>query len=49
MAPSGPSVLGSSDRLEGPLTPTGGPGQEEHGLSYDSDFGEHQTRGSVGP
>lgn len=32
------SVLGSSDRLEGPLTPAGGPGQEEHGLSYDREF-----------
>jgi hypothetical protein len=24
MAPSSPSVLGSTSRLEGPLTPTGG-------------------------
>ncbi len=37
MAPSDStlSVLGSSDKLEEALIPTGGPGQEEHGLSYD--------------
>jgi hypothetical protein len=34
MAPSSPWVLGSTSRLEGPLTPARDPGQEEHELSY---------------
>jgi hypothetical protein len=30
MAPSSPSMLGRTSRLEGPLTPAGDAGQEEH-------------------
>jgi hypothetical protein len=38
MAPSSPSVLGSTSRLEGPLTRPVDAGQEEHDLSYEREF-----------
>ena len=38
MAPSSPSVLGSTGRLEEPLARPVDPTREEHGLSYDRNF-----------
>jgi hypothetical protein len=38
MASPSASVPGSASRLEGPLTPAGDPGQEEHNLSYNREI-----------